>query len=82
MNDQNPVNLRCSAVVFRGESVLLCRRSSSEDTWVLPGGTPRAGEGSAMAARREVAEETGLQIETEVSRSCSRRRAGTRSSPS
>ena len=53
------VNVRCSALVFRGDSVLLCRRSEDEDTWVLPGGTPRLGEGTAAAAEREVLEETG-----------------------
>ena len=56
------VNVRCSALVFRGDSVLLCRRSEDEDTWVLPGGTPRLGEGTAAAAEREVLEETGISI--------------------
>lgn len=53
------VNLRCSAVVFREERVLLVQRATD---WVLPGGTPRSGESVASCARREVAEETGLQI--------------------
>jgi 8-oxo-dGTP diphosphatase len=56
------VNLRCSAVVFRDSSVLLCRRVAGEKVWVLPGGTPRLGEGSAHCAAREVAEETGLGV--------------------
>ena len=56
------VNVRCSALVFRGDSVLLCRRSEDEDTWVLPGGTPRLGEGTAAASEREVLEETGISI--------------------
>lgn len=56
------VNLRCSAVVFRDSSVLLCQRLIGEDVWVLPGGTPRPGEGSAHCAAREVAEETGLEV--------------------
>lgn len=30
--------------------------------WVLPGGTPRRGESVASCARREVAEETGLEV--------------------
>lgn len=59
------VNLRCSALVLRGEEVLLCRRLDSENTWVLPGGTPKSGEGTAAAAQREVAEETGLIITAE-----------------
>lgn len=54
------VNLRCSALVLRGEAVLLCRRE--DDVWVLPGGTPRVGEGTAVAAEREVQEETGLSV--------------------
>jgi ADP-ribose pyrophosphatase YjhB (NUDIX family) len=65
MDDQDPVNLRCSVLFTRDDSVLLCRRTDEENTWVLPGGTPRQGEGTAAAARREVAEETGLQIAAE-----------------
>jgi 8-oxo-dGTP diphosphatase len=65
MDDREPVNLRCSVLFLRGTSVLLCRRTYEEDTWVLPGGTPHRGEGSAAAARREVAEETGLQVAAE-----------------
>jgi ADP-ribose pyrophosphatase YjhB (NUDIX family) len=64
MNDREPVALRCSAVVLRKETVLLCRRPES-DAWVLPGGSPRGGEGSAACARREVLEETGLAIDAE-----------------
>jgi ADP-ribose pyrophosphatase YjhB (NUDIX family) len=56
------VNMRCSALVFRDDTVLLCRREGAETNWVLPGGTPKLGEGTAAAARREVLEETGLSI--------------------
>lgn len=56
------VNLRCSALVLRDDTVLLCRREGAETNWVLPGGTPKLGEGTAAAARREVLEETGLSI--------------------
>ena len=59
------VNLRCSALVLRGDTVLLCRREGVETNWVLPGGTPHLGEGTAAAARREVLEETGLSITTD-----------------
>jgi 8-oxo-dGTP diphosphatase len=62
LEDGDPVNLRCSAVVLRGASVLLCQRLRGEELWVLPGGTPQRGEGSAHCAAREVAEETGLDI--------------------
>ncbi len=56
------VNLRCSALILRDDTVLLCRREGAETNWVLPGGTPKLGEGTAAAARREVLEETGLSI--------------------
>jgi len=65
VDDREPVDLRCSVLFFRHASVLLCRRTDQENSWVLPGGTPHPGEGSAAAARREVAEETGLQISAE-----------------
>lgn len=61
-DDAGLVDLRCSALIYRGDSVLLCRRSDNQDYWSLPGGTPRYGEGTAAAAAREVAEETGLII--------------------
>lgn len=64
-DDGAPVDLRCSVLFFRGDSVLLCRRTGRDDGWVLPGGTPRRGESTAAAARREVAEETGMQVSAE-----------------
>lgn len=65
MDDREPVTLRCSVLFLRDDSVLLCRRAADENVWVLPGGTPRPGEATAAAARREVAEETGLEISAE-----------------
>lgn len=65
MDDWEPVRLRCSILFFRDDCVLLCRRVDEPDVWVLPGGTPRPGEATAAAARREVAEETGLDISAE-----------------
>lgn len=63
MDSTERVNVRCSAIVFRTDSVLLLRRQRDQVTdWVLPGGTPRAGESVASCARREVAEETGLRV--------------------
>jgi 8-oxo-dGTP diphosphatase len=63
--DTHLVSLRCSAAIFRGDTVLLCRRmEDSSPTWVLPGGTPREGEGATHCVRREVLEETGLVIDT------------------
>jgi 8-oxo-dGTP diphosphatase len=49
--------------VIRNRSVLLLHRAHSSDDWVLPGGTPRPGESMAACARREVREETGLQVD-------------------
>jgi len=51
-----------SAVLFRGEAVLLVLRDKGHaaGTWSLPGGTIHAGETAEAAARREVEEETGL----------------------
>ena len=65
LDDGGPVPLRCSVLFFRDDSVLLCRRIDLEDIWVLPGGTPRDGESSSAAARREVLEETGLDMAAE-----------------
>jgi 8-oxo-dGTP diphosphatase len=58
------VDLRCSAIVFRDDTVLLVhRRRNGTDDWVLPGGTPRPGESMAACARRETLEETGLSVD-------------------
>ena len=64
MDQPAGVDVRCSAVVFRGREVLLVRRVREDrDEWVLPGGTPRPGESMAACARRETLEETGLAVE-------------------
>jgi len=58
------IELRCSAVVVRQQTVLLVHRArGTEDDWVLPGGTPREAESMAACARREVLEETGLHVD-------------------
>ena len=62
MDQPAGVDVRCSAVVFRGQEVLLVRRVRED--WVLPGGTPRPGESMAACARRETLEETGLAVES------------------
>lgn len=52
-------------VVLRGNEVLLIRRAKPpvSDNWSIPGGAQEIGETVREAARREVAEETGIGIE-------------------
>jgi ADP-ribose pyrophosphatase YjhB (NUDIX family) len=52
-------------VVFKANRVLLIRRGKPprQGQWALPGGRQRLGERVAEAARREVAEEAGIEIE-------------------
>jgi len=65
VSDKILLNLRCSTLLFRDDTVLLCQRTGGDRRWILPGGTPRIGEGTAAAAQRECAEETGLSIHTD-----------------
>ncbi len=52
-------------IVFKGDRVLLVRRGKppSQGHWSLPGGRQELGETVRNGARREVREETGLDIE-------------------
>lgn len=51
-------------VVLRGDQVLLVRRGKPPGvgSWTLPGGAQELDETCEQAARRELAEETGLQV--------------------
>jgi 8-oxo-dGTP pyrophosphatase MutT (NUDIX family) len=57
------VEVRCAAAVVRGDQVLLIERPELHD-WVLPGGRPRDRENMGSCARREVREETGVDVNT------------------
>lgn len=55
-------NFRSAALVRDERQLLLCR-THNDDWWYLPGGRIRAGESSAEAVRRELAEELDADIE-------------------
>jgi len=59
--------VRCVGAVVRddaGRLLLVLRgHAPAAGTWSLPGGRVEAGESDAQALRREVTEETGLQVE-------------------
>lgn len=63
MTNPRPI-LAASAAVFRGSEVLLVKRGQKlgQGLWSLPGGKVEFGETAEEAARREVLEETGLDI--------------------
>src|SRR5215469_11638025 len=52
-------------VVIKNDTVLLVRRGKPPNigSWTLPGGAQELGETAEQAARRELHEETGLEVE-------------------
>src|ERR1035438_7537762 len=60
--------LGVGALIFEGRSILLVERAKEplKGYWSLPGGIVEAGEKLDAAIRREVLEETGLEIEIEA----------------
>ena len=60
--DPTELGLSVSALVYRGRELLLMRRSDN-GFWSLPGGFVEKGESVAAAAKREVREETGYEVE-------------------
>jgi 8-oxo-dGTP diphosphatase len=65
MQTQRIVVLRSYALIVETDRILLCRLSGSSDNpgmWTLPGGGGDFGESPQETCRREVREETGLEV--------------------
>ncbi len=65
MNQDANIAVGVGAVVFRGDDVLIIRRGKPPfaGQWSIPGGGVEYGEALQDALRREVREETGVEIE-------------------
>jgi len=59
------LRVRVGVIVVHEGKVLLARQhvAQGQDFWIVPGGGLKKGEGLLECARREIAEETGLEIE-------------------
>jgi 8-oxo-dGTP diphosphatase len=60
---ENPIPAATALITDRGNRILLVlrNREPGRGEWALPGGFVETGESPAEAARRELAEETGLE---------------------
>lgn len=66
MQENLRARVAAGAAIFRGSQILLLHRSSEASNpgaWDLPGGHVEPGETLAQAARREVREETGFEVQ-------------------
>ena len=65
MSIKQDIEIRAAVVLHRDGKVLLVKhRKRGMEYWVLPGGHQEAGESVPDAARRELREETGLEVKT------------------
>lgn len=64
MTKNETIRIGVGAVVFRGDEVLLVKRGKPpfKGHWSIPGGGLEFGERLEAAAKREVMEETGLEV--------------------
>lgn len=57
------IKIRVAVIIVKDDRVLLARHKKEGFTyWVLPGGTVEEGEGLREAGRREIKEETALDV--------------------
>lgn len=65
MSESDPPLLGVGAVIVERDHILLVQRGRDpgKGLWAVPGGKVDRGESLRIAVRREVAEETGLEVE-------------------
>ena len=69
--ESHPPIATVGALVFNSENeVLMIRTHKWSNLWGIPGGKIKWGETSEAALRREILEETGLEVRTSNSCSC------------
>jgi ADP-ribose pyrophosphatase YjhB (NUDIX family) len=59
---QGKLRLGCSAAIFDAQRRILLTRRADNGQWCMPGGAVESGESVAEACKREVFEETGLNV--------------------